>query len=335
MPIEINPIKTAVIGFSDAASPLEPTWPSTHRALLPIAGKAVIVHLIEQLSAAGIRHLRIAGSIQQFAVRARLGTGQEWGTTVRYSDLYGADLFAQTLIERGNCLYLLGDQMLAVKHALTGLHATRPAAMIPGKCNFPAYWQLSADGPLCWKLADNIFGSVARLKTTEDFHTTNLLAADGTGIGINLPGYLLGSKIHVGWDTYIHPDAEIEDGVTIGAQCYIGSRVSLKAPCVIGDGSVIDSGVILQNTSVLPNCFVGSRTRLRDSIITPRAVFDLHGNFWQVRDPSIIGRSRSNQESKTGLPEESLSEIERRLVNAALSGTPWRKLNLFKSSSKG
>ncbi|MBT8145289.1 MAG: hypothetical protein KJN90_00460 [Gammaproteobacteria bacterium] len=335
MTINIDNIKIAVIGFSDAASPLEPTWPSTHRALLPVAGKAVIVHLVEQLSNVGIRHLRIAGSIQQFAVRARLGSGQEWGATVRYSDLYGADLFTQTLIERGNCLYILGDQMLAVEKMLASLRKTRPTATVPGKCEFPAYWQLSSEGALCWKLTDDFFGNTSQLKTTEDFHHANLLAADSESIGLNLPGYVRDSKVNVGWDTYIHPNSEIDEGVTIGSQCYIGSRVSLRAPCVIGDGSVIDSGAILQNTSVLPNCFVGSRTRLRDSIITPRAIFDLHGNFWQVRDPSMIGRSRSNQESKTGLPEESLSEIERMQVNNALSSRAKRKTNFFRSSSKG
>ncbi|MDH3553953.1 MAG: hypothetical protein OER22_15185, partial [Gammaproteobacteria bacterium] len=61
----------AVIGFSAAASPLEPAWPSTHRALLPVAGKPLIVHLVEKLASDGIRHLRIAGSIQQHAARHR------------------------------------------------------------------------------------------------------------------------------------------------------------------------------------------------------------------------------------------------------------------------
>jgi lipopolysaccharide/colanic/teichoic acid biosynthesis glycosyltransferase len=69
--------------------------------------------------------------------------------------------------------------------------------------------------------------------------------------------------------------------------------------------------------------------------LTVPAVFDLHGNFWQVRDPSIIGRPRSNQESKIGLPEESLSEVERRQVDAALSNSDRRKLNFFKRFSQG
>ena len=82
----------AVIGFSDQASPLEPLWPSTHRSLMSIAGKSLIIYLIEQLADAGIRHVRIAGSIQQYAVRRRLRCGREWGMTVRYSALHGEEL---------------------------------------------------------------------------------------------------------------------------------------------------------------------------------------------------------------------------------------------------
>ena len=38
----------------------------------------------------------------------------------------------------------------------------------------------------------------------------------------------------------IHPKANIEEGVTIGTQCHIGSDARIFAPTVIGDGSMID-----------------------------------------------------------------------------------------------
>ena len=41
---------TVIIDFSGKTSPLEPHWPATHRAMLPVCGKALIIHLVESLA---------------------------------------------------------------------------------------------------------------------------------------------------------------------------------------------------------------------------------------------------------------------------------------------
>lgn len=310
MSVSVSKRELAVIGFSSAASPLEPAWPSTHRALLPVAGKPIIIHLIEQLAALGIKHLRIAGSIQQFPVKNRLGTGQEFGVTIRYSDIHGPDLCLQTLLERRECLYFIGDQLLNVAHALDSLNFARARTSSLDSTESAALWTLGKDGPECLQMNNPFFAKGACIKTASDFHLANKLLVTGTVNNFELPGRAIREHVQVGWDSNIHPTAEIEAGVTVGNQCYIGSRVYLGAGCVIGDGCVIRPGAQLINVSLLPNTFVGGTVQLRDAIITPKAIFDLHGKYWLIDDRSIISRVRSNDEANTGMPTETLSEIE-------------------------
>jgi NDP-sugar pyrophosphorylase family protein len=302
----------AVIGFSNTKSPLEPAWPSTHRALLPVGGKALIVHVIEQLRAAGIAHVRIAGSLQQFAVRKKLRNGEEWGVTMRYSDLRDGDLMMQTLVEHGECLYLLGDQMRDVDLDLIGQDTAAQFAD-PADCmNVSSFWTLRQTRSKRTRVCRNESRPDSTMLTVSDFHLANRLAANRAYSGLNLPGTENDHGAIVEWQSYVDSRATIADTVMIGKHCYVGRNVELEDYCFIGNGAVLSSYCRLSNVTVLPNCFIGPDVRLRDAVITPGGIFDLKGNFWRIQDRAVLGRARPNAEQKTGLPTEELSEIEQR-----------------------
>lgn len=307
----------AVIDFSTAASPLEPAWPSTHRALLPIAGKALVVHLIELLMQLGIKHVRFAGSIQQYAVAKKLGNGSEWGMKIRYSDLHGSDLLTQTLVEKKHCLYLVGDH-------LNTLHIdefTSRGFLISAEPASPnheaAYWAFGPTGFAKYRLTEldqNRYQSLP-LETTADFLAANNLALKGKLKGIQVPGKSIAEHVTVDWDTSIEKDSLLGENVSIGKHCRIGKRVTLLSNCSIGNGAIISHDCKLKNVVVLPNCFVGRGSKLQDAVITPMGIFDLEGKFWPVENQSILGRSRANRENVTGIPSHRLSSIESRLRN--------------------
>lgn len=303
--------RVAVIGFSSATSPLEPTWPATHRALLPIAGKPVIVHLLEQLLRDGITHLRIAGAIQSYAVQKRLRKGREWGLTIRYSDLHGADLRAQTLLECGSCLYLPGDYLH--EFDVNELQARGTSCMADPSVRHEeaGYWHMDQRGVRHYTVQSASARSYARnpLLTVRQFHQANVSAAAGSNSGLVVPGRRVSDGVQVDWDTHISPDAQLSDGVAIGKHCRVASRVKLKGPCVISNGVVISRDTHLRNVTVLPNCFIGPGTRLRDAVVTPEGVFDLDGKFWPMVDHPLVGRARGNNEDKTGIPSEKLSAL--------------------------
>jgi len=306
----------AVIGFSTAPSPLEPAWPSTHRALLPIAGKPLIVHLIEQLARGGIRHLRIAGSIQQDAVRHRLADGGEWGVRIRYSDLYDGDLRLQTLLEHGHCLYLCGDSLhVADFSALTadaGIGIDDPAA----RSERSALWKLESGGPAGYSIAAATSGRPyvrEPLLTVQSYHNCNLMAARHDNASLVVPGRALKAGVFVDWDTCLAPDVILGEDITIGKHCQIDRCVRLDSRCVLGNGVVIGRNSRLRNVSVLPNTYVGAGVRLQDAVVTPLGLFDLDGKFLQCSDDATFGRVRGNAERYTGLPSEKFSIMEKPL----------------------
>lgn len=304
----------AVIGFSTAPSPLEPAWPSTHRALLPIAGKPLIVHLIEQLARGGIRHLRIAGSIQQDAARHRLGDGSEWGVRIRYSDLHDADLRLQTLLEHEHCLYLCGDNLhvadFSELRADAGIGIDDPAA----RSERSVLWRLEPGGPAGYSIAAATSGKPyvrEPLLTVQSYHTCNLMAARRDDNALVVPGRALKPGVFVDWDTWLAPDVILGEDITIGKHCQLDRRVRLDSRCVLGNGVVIGRNSRLRNVSVLPNTYVGAGVRLQDAVVTPLGLFDLDGKFLQRGDGATFGRVRGNAERYTGLPSEKFSVMEK------------------------
>lgn len=302
----------AVIGFSSAASPLEPAWPSTHRALLPVAGKPLIVHLVEQLARDGIRHLRIAGSIQQHAARQRLGDGSEWGVAIRYSDLHDGDLRVQTLLEHGHCLYLCGDNLhignFSAAQPSAGMQVSDPST----HTELPAYWKLWPAGPARYGIAAATRNAYIRdpMMTVRGYHASNLHAISGRDGSLVLPGRAVKPGVSIDWDSHLASGVSLGDGVTIGKHCRVDRGVRLDGRCTIGNGVVIGRDSRLRNVSVLPNTYIGAGVGLRDAVVTPIGLFDLAGKFHPVVDRSVVGRVRGNAERRTGIPSEKLSVLE-------------------------
>ncbi len=90
-------------GRGERMRPLTDTLP---KPLLPVAGKPLIVHHIERLAAAGIRHLVINHAHLGEMIETRLGDGSEWGVEIRYSS-------EETALETGGGIFralpLLGE----------------------------------------------------------------------------------------------------------------------------------------------------------------------------------------------------------------------------------
>ncbi len=308
-------IPMTVIAFGNHASPMEEAWPSTHRAMFPIAGKALIVRVIEQLQSLGIKHVRVAGSIQQFAVRQRLKQGDEWGISVRYSDLHGPDLRMQTLAEFGRCLYLRAD----------ALHVFDLEHLADAQFSLVREADKRDANSGCWAMTSEgtAFSSMREISSSpyqqnqilrvEAFHQANLNAASGAWEGLHMPGARIAERATIDWDSDISHSAGIGDEVFVGRHCKISRRVQLHGKCVIGNGTVIMPKAELHNVTVLPNCFIGPGVKLRDAVVTPVGLYDLYGKFWAANDSSAFGRTRHNDESTTGLPDENLSETERQL----------------------
>ena len=301
----------AVIGFSDQASPLEPLWPSTHRSLMSIAGKSLIIYLIEQLADAGIRHVRIAGSIQQYAVRRRLRCGREWGMTVRYSDLHGEELLVECLASEGQCLFLLGDHLYdtdfgrLVERAAAG--DDMPAASGADRSGL---WRIHDHGLIRHSLDDasDALCYENPLTSVQDYHRANLRVVRGLLPRLNVPGARFHRAAIADWESDIASTASIGNNVFVGKHCRIGHLARLDSDCVLANGVIVEDGARLENVTVLPNCFIGRQMGIRDAVMGPDGMISLEGAFWPVENSKFLGATRDSRESYTGLPDRRLAE---------------------------
>ena len=301
----------AVIGFTRQPSPLEPLWPSTHRALLPIAGKSLIVYLIEMLADAGIRHVRIAGSIQQYAVRNRLHSGREWGMTIRYSDLHGEELLAECLASEGRCLYLLGDHLYDADFKSMMDGAVQPDDSGDIEHDTAGFWSVS-NGRIVGRSLSSASGALSyesALANVEDYHYANLRAIRGYLPRLNIPGAALHRAATSDWQSFVAPDSSIGQTVYIGKHCRVAGLAELESDCVLANGVVVDSGARLRSVVVLPNSYVGPGVQLRDAVVGPDGVMGLDGRFWPVSNCALLDATRDNVERQTGLPDRHTSAL--------------------------
>ena len=289
-----------VLGYSAAPSPLPGAWPTTHRALLPVCGKPIVVHQLEHLARAGYRHVRLGRCASQAALRRRLGDGREWGVTLRYSDLPAQELCQETLIVSGGCLTTQADALL------TG---PLPAA----DSLEPKYWE--ADTPLpgnscIHHLHDD--GDVATLPvgapvdcaTPLDYHELNLGVLRGN-VDCVVPGRPMhGFNAIADWKTRVSDRAFVGRDVFLGKHVLIDADARLEGECILSNGVVVGSGVRLRNVTVLPNTHVLPDSRFENAVLGPNGMFSLAapaGPAPRLEPSDALAESRDAQVT-TGLP---------------------------------
>jgi MurNAc alpha-1-phosphate uridylyltransferase len=94
------------------------------KPLLPVGGRAMIVHHLERLARLGVREVVINLSWQGARLRAALGDGAAWGLEIRYSEegahaLETAGGIVQALPLLGESPFLLVNGDIVTDHPLT------------------------------------------------------------------------------------------------------------------------------------------------------------------------------------------------------------------------
>lgn len=288
-----------VIDFTALTSPFEQLWPTTHRALLPVVGKPVLVHVLERLRNRGYRHFRIARHLQQPFVRHRLGNGEEWGVKLRYSDLGGEALAEETVAVFGRCLYLYGDELLDPKVDLE--KSVNELEVTAG--NSPGLYCLSENGA-GYEVQRLKQGQSKRLASVADYHKLSFRLCADFSEDATLPGAQLHRAAQLDWKTTIAPDVLVGDSCFVGKHCRIDRGAFLEKNCVLGNGVYIDKKSRLANCVVLPNTYVGKQVVLRDCVVGAQGVVHVSGEFVAAVSAAVLRETRANEESKTGLPQD-------------------------------
>lgn len=270
---------------------LLPLTDGTSTALLPVVGKAVIEHTMDQLAGAGIKQAVVVLAAQADQVRELLGDGRRWGLSLEFALSRGEESAAAILDKipggRADCYLLIRGDMLRggnladfltqaetitgpVVHGLlsgryAGLSLYRNAEVDLAPLNWPTLAKDSAGSPE----AGLNYGEagVYPLDSLADFHRANLDAAAGDIEGLRIPGRETGLGLIQGRNTRMSPGSLKVGAAWIGSGCRIDPSAELRGVVAIADHVIIDRMARLTNTVVLPNTYVGELVDLREAIV--------------------------------------------------------------------
>ncbi len=279
-----------VIIFADRkGQELLPLTDQTCVPLLPLAGKLIIEHTLEDLADAGFRRAHIILSPFAEQVKQALGDGKRWGMALSYSTSRGegsalVELRRLKQLPSKPYLIMRGDvvRSRSLKSFLQQAE-TVDAPVVPALFNGAnAYLIVCRDALdpvlqyLDWTAASptipaphpvDINGCVARLDSLAAFHQGNLDAAAGRIAGLLIPGRQASLGLTLGRNTTASPQNLTQGMALIGSNCHLHPSVALSGEVVIGDNVIVGSQATLESTVVLPHSYIGELVDLRNAIV--------------------------------------------------------------------
>jgi hypothetical protein len=303
----------ALILADRAAGGFAPLAPDLLPALVPVAGKPVVQHCIEDLWEAGIRDALIMVPRGDRTIREELGAGHRFGLALRYAEsrgpqrpeealaLIGPDAEAPLVVARGDLLRGRAAGALLARTAgtggdvFTGAVGSRPAGIAllrhrrgidqldwteiaprPGRADLP-----------CIELGD--LGSTP-LDGLPDLFDACLGAIEGRYAGLLADGRCRpGSALYTAPLARIAPGVHVEGTARVGRGSQLHDGVELAGRVEIGARCVIDEGAQLIDSVVLPGTYVGRGVRLQNAIAHGAWLYRVDlGTCQRVDDPLLL-----------------------------------------------
>jgi len=316
---------------------LAPLTDRTCVALLPVAGKALVEHTLEDLAAADVRDLLVVVSPHADAVEAWLGDGARWGLRVEYV-LARGDESPDAILGRvqrrleGDALVIRGDVLrsavigpfLAQAGGVPGDSVAATIGGVPAgvrlvRAGAPLPLDLPGDPetPETWReCAPTVALGDARVSLLESFrayHQANVDAAAGRYPGLLLPGREVAPGVLVGRQTRLGPDCIKGTPVFIGSRCDIKAGAELFGDVVISDDVVVDQRATLRQAVVLPHTYVGELVEVSEAIVSTNHLIDIaSGAVTRVTDAFLLA------DLKTATLGSSVGSIAHRVGGAVL-----------------
>jgi NDP-sugar pyrophosphorylase family protein len=282
---------------------LAPLTDQVPLALLPVAGKEVLVHCIEDLVGAGVRELVVVVSALADQIEAAIGDGQRWGVGIRYVLSRGEEDPAAvwrrlSLSENLPLLALRGDVLrtpavagfLDQAQAFPGsiiaampvdpraglillrAHADTPLGDEQGLSpalrllNWSATVRADARSAVIQLLA--MEGVTYNLLTDlPAYHLANRDLVAGRLPGMAPPGRLLALGLRVGPRARIVPRSLKQGVAFVGANSRVHPEAELLGEVIIGDEVVVDRGATIRDSVILSGTYVGELIEVANAIV--------------------------------------------------------------------
>ena len=281
---------------------LLPLTKSTPVAMLPVGGKSLIQHTLEDLVAAEVRSIMVVlGDQSTHMVEQKIGHGERWGIDVDYirarsgeSPNQVARRFANRLPNQ--FLAMRGDvyrspSIGSFRRAARNILATQVVAQINGRCAQLCLCrqrdlQLEAlswapETPSRsgnWRTVELDAADFSELHDVTDFYLTNIDGLDERVAATNLVRGFPKRSFFIEPDSCIPPEVIRNRPVMIGSRCEIKPDVQLHGPIVMGDDVYIDEGAFLYACVVMPGTYIPAGTHLRNAVVTSEMAVGIDGN---------------------------------------------------------
>jgi NDP-sugar pyrophosphorylase family protein len=261
-------------------------------ALLPVAGKEVLVHCIEDLVGAGIRELVLVVSAHADRIEAALGDGRRWGAHFRFILSRGEEDPAEiwrrlSLGDAEPLLVLRGDVLRPPAVAsFLDLAQGRAGLAVMGIMGDPrgSLILLRAGagaaeprlGALRWVAprppaeAECLGLGVVDLNPLTDiadYHRANRDVVAGRFPGIPLPGREVALGLSVGRRARVSPKSLKQGVAFVGANSRVHPEAELVGEVVIGDDVVVDRGATIRDSVILPKTYVGELVEVANAVV--------------------------------------------------------------------
>lgn len=260
-------------------------------ALLPVAGKALIVHTLENLASAGVEEVFVVVADHAEKVEEFVGAGERWGLRINYVLTRGAEgalasfqrvarrLDEETLVIRGDAYlraelapFIDGARALAqplVQAVRDGeplgvafVKGREPCSGLPESPENDELWRVTAPTISLTRVA------FSRLVSLADYHDTCMRAIEGAQAERRaLPGRNVAVGVHVGRRSRLPLRAVHDQPVLVGDRCEVDRNAELLDHVVLSNDVVIDRGATLRRTLVLPDTYVGELVELENAIV--------------------------------------------------------------------
>ncbi|MCJ7837918.1 MAG: NDP-sugar synthase [Burkholderiales bacterium] len=312
-------ISRALILADRESGDLQPLAEGLPPALVPIAGKPVLQHTIEDLWEAGVREALVVIPAGDRRIRAELGNGQRLGLTLRYIESAGRRLPSELISDTGPwadaAMFLTRGDVLRGRSAASllaraaasdaeivhGVSGARPVgiALLRRQCAGvnqldwialrhppPAGTECLVDlGPIGFALLDDL----------PSLFEASLGVLDGTFAGLAAEGrQVAGSPLYVGPRTALASTVVNAGVCRIGTGAELHDGVELAGHVDIGDRCVIDDGAELFDSVVMSGTYVGRGVRLQSAIASGSWLYRADLNTCQrVDDPLLLAAGPS------------------------------------------
>jgi mannose-1-phosphate guanylyltransferase/phosphomannomutase len=292
---------------------LQPLTEKTCVALLPIAGKPLILPTIESLGRAGVRHAFLVVSSHAESLEELLGEGTRWGMQFEYV-LARPEEQPEGIIARMR--HKLGQEFLVLRGDILRSHmlqtfltqaANQPddhccatingqsAAMCLvrdggqqacGRWTFPQVDEARVYGGTPINIPD---GVVSLVESFSAYHQANLDVLHGLYPGLVLPGRDFGNGVTRARGSRLSASVPTKRQIFAGAFCYVDQDVEQLEDVVLSDGVIVDKQASVKSSVVFPYSYIGQSVELSNAIVCPPYLIRVDtGSVTRVTDAFLL-----------------------------------------------